>query len=334
MHSTGKKGSIGFSAARRDVAERAFAVFDTEKTGLVPLDTLIAAYDTRKHPVVANGDLAPAAARAQMVTALSASARQHNNCVAFEDFVLFHQRMSDEVDLIKGKQDLDKYYVDLVSQLWKLDVTPLEPTGIVPVLLDAPTGLLATRHMHLVWKDADSARLVGYRNVVKPTFGRRALPEHIRGYFAFPEELKECSVTWLTAQAAIQAPFHVVWETDSKSLRGVKSVVVSNVDLTAVPAELRAILVTAKEAATMDIDFIEQTVVVNPMYQRSNAAFGDGVEAATAKNQQEKMLALSGMNPVGVYAGRTGKFTSTFGGGMPQATGLNFTVAKKSIGGY
>lgn len=319
------KKEIGFSLSRQAIVEAAFLKFDPTATGFVPLQTLTDTYNATSHPHVSLGDLAPSVAKKAMVAALTPSANQHNGSVAVEDFYLFHERMSAEVDAMKVRA-ADSFYHKLVDGLWGVSTVRLLPTGIVPLTVYFPEGILATQKMDLLWRDEKSGALVGYKNVVRPQFARAWLPEAIRGSFAFPEETKGTAVTYLQSQPALQPPYSIVWD-GASGKEGLQDIVVSNVDLDVLPEYLRAIILSAKEAAAVksQVEFLRPPTVSNPMYRTSNSHFGKGADEATIKVQQEKTQALTGQNPVGVFAGRIGKFSGTFAGGMPSASGLNFS---------
>lgn len=325
MNSTLPKKQVGFSQQRRDIVDAAFRKFEGAETGLIPFEALKKAYHPERHPHVSQGDMAPAVAFRAMVNALTPSANQHDGCVAVEDFVLFHERMSAEVDDMQLR-NADAYFVSLVDGLWGISTVYLQPTSVVPLTMDVPRGVLATQKMDLLWK-LDDGSITGFKSVVKPIFARSWLPLNVQGLFVFPEESKSLKVTYMPLQSAIQPPYWIVWTNADGSAEGIQDAVVSNVDLSLLPPLVRSIILTGKEVATRsDVQVRTVPQAVNPMYQTTNSCFGIGVHEATAKVNQEKSLALSGKNPVGVYAGRVGKFSSTFAGGMPTASGLNFST--------
>lgn len=325
MNSTLPKKQVGFSQKRREIVEIAFNKFDLNKEGLVPLAALTDAYCAEKHPHVSQGDMAPAVAKRAMLNALTPSAQQHDGSVAVEDFILFHERMSAELDEMQVR-NADAYFVSLVDGLWGISTVRLEPTSVVPLTMDIPTGILSTQKMDLLWKD-ESGNVVGFKHVVKPCFARAWLPENVQGMFVFPEEAKALNVSYLPLQSAIQPPYSIVWTRADGSVEGLRDVVVSNIDPALLPSNVKSIILSSKEVTSRsDINFRPTPKVVNPMYQTTNSCFGTGVHDATAKAQNDKLLTLSGKNPVGVYAGRAGKFSASFAGGMPVASGLNFSA--------
>lgn len=323
------KPSLGFSARRREIVEAAFARFDPQGTGFAPYDALVAAYDVAKHPTVALGDMAPSAARQILANQIKPSADANNGNVAFEDFVMFHQKMSNEVDKLREK-DLDYYYVTLVSNLWNVNTLRIPPTNIIPVTFQLPTGLLATRNLDLIWVDESSGKLVGYRGVVKPCFARKVLPESLQGHVAFVDELRGTSVTYLPPQPAVQPPYDLVWGQDEK-LFGLEGLILSNVDLSQLPAALTAHVIPSKDAKGLAVQYVNESTFENPTYKTSNSKFGYNAEEYTRRLNEEKLKTLTGQNPVGVEAGRSGAFTAMFGGGMPQAAGLNFTLTRSRV---
>jgi hypothetical protein len=324
MNSTLPKKQLGFSLQRQSIVGAAFNKFDPNGSGLVPLKVLTDAYCAEKHPHVSQGDMAPAVAARAMINALTPSAKQHSGSVAVEDFVLFHERMSAEVDEMQIR-NADAYFVNLVDGLWGVSTVHLAPTSVVPITMDVPRGILASKKLDLVWRD-DAGSLRGFKGVVKPTFARSWLPQDIQGLFVFPEEAKSLSITYLPSQPAIQPPYSIVWSNAGESF-GLQDVIASNVDVALLPSSLRSVILTTKEvAARSDIQFRTIVAPANPMYMTTNSGIGAGVHEATAKVQLDKTTALNGENPVGVFAGRVGKFTGTFAGGMPVASGLNFSV--------
>mmetsp|Transcript_992 Transcript_992/g.1078 ORF Transcript_992/g.1078 Transcript_992/m.1078 type:complete len:338 (+) Transcript_992:21-1034(+) len=335
------KKNIGFSDVRRGVVAEAFRTFDPDGSGLAPLEAIIAGYAAHQHPAVVRGDLAPSDAQQRLREQLSPSAKQHDGMVAVEDFFLLHERISDDVDRSKVCTDGDKEFIAIVKPLWGLGLVRLAPTGIVPITTEVPSGVLASCHMDLLWvteSGGNKIRLSGYKNVVKPHFARGAIPEAIQGHFAFHEEISNQNlfdVQFKAPQPAIQPPLSIVWQlSESDSLYGVRDVIVSNIDVAILPSEVRAFIRTAGEVQEIEkgrciqwLNAGSNSTIKNPAYTTSNSKYGVGVSSQATKVLMEKTQALSGQNPVGIYAGRSGKFTATFAGGMPQASGLNFTVS-------
>ncbi|CUG93385.1 Hypothetical protein, putative, partial [Bodo saltans] len=109
MNSTLPKKQLGYSQQRQSIVEAAFNKFDPTGSGRVPLAVLTEAYCAEKHPHVSQGDMAPAVAARAMTNAFTPSAKQHSGSVAVEDFVLFHERMSAEVDEMQIR-NADAYF--------------------------------------------------------------------------------------------------------------------------------------------------------------------------------------------------------------------------------
>lgn len=316
------------SVASRRVVEEAFLQYVDESTGMAKLDVLVQAYDTSKHPTVVLGDLAPSAAKKILRTQLEPSANYHNGYVALDDFLVFHERL--QTGLLKTEshvKDPEARFVQLVAQLWNVAALKLEPTGITPLTMELPTGFQASRQMDLIWVDEATGALQGYRGVVKPIFRRADLPKGIQGHFAFADEVKLLNVKYIPPQPAVRPPFDVVWS-DNDVLYGLAAVVSSSVDTAVLPSFLATFIGNCpknQDGKAMDVTFLQKddAAMKNPMYITSSAAIGIKAVEYAHKVVDAKIKALNGTNPVGIFAGRAGKFTATFDGGMPQSSGFN-----------
>ena len=176
--------------------------------------------------------------------------------------------------------------------------------------------------MHLIWVDEKRGTLVGFKGVVLPSFARKDLPEFLRGYFAFPREVEGRHVHFFPPQPAVHPPYDLSWKDESENFYGVRGVVASNVDIGCLPEQLAAAVVTSNVADARRTTFLSDIKPLNPTYMRSSDAIGIAADREALRLLELKQKASQNV-PGFVHAGRSGKFTATFAGGMPLASGFN-----------
>lgn len=293
------------------------------------LETLKAAYDASRHPRVLDGNMA--IGQAKEIVARHFDTVADGN-VTWDEFLQYHVRMSHEVD--RGRSvDRDGTFVAVVVQQWRLDKDAAEamrPTGIIPSTLDCPQGLKQTRNLDLVWpasEDGSNGGLRTFKSVVKSRFGRRVLPEHLRGYFAYLQEevSADVPVKACTARSAFLSPLSIVWKNSTGGSSGLKEVVSPNVELAQLPADLREAIMPHADAEKLHgpVNWLALEAVYNPTYKKSSDAFGVGAQESASEVLALKRKVFEGTNCGQSWHGHTGKFTDSFHGGPYSFSGLN-----------
>lgn len=310
------------SSARLDSIAEAFATFDTQQTGKALYTDIVNRFDASKHPEVHEGFMAPSKALQILHTHFEPCAREHDGYITWDEFYTFHAKMSKEIDK-RRVADHDGFFVALITQLWRLKVNELLVTKIIPVSLDKPSGLSATRGLDFIWLDNDG-KFVGYKGVIAPSFARSSLPEGLRGFFALPQELEQKIITYLPIQSAAQPPFDLVWrESEDQPYVGFQGIIAANIDLECVPESLRQYIATNRTSIAQGVKFFPTQKASNPFYKKSSQSIGVGAyEHALRVNDLKKELHQGGACGT-VFAGRSGNFTSQFAGGMPVTSGFN-----------
>jgi hypothetical protein len=294
----------------------------------VNLSQLLQAYDAARHPRVLDGNMS--VGQAKEVVARHFEASVADGVVSWEDFLQYHVRMSNEID--RGRSvDRDGTFVNIVVNSWKLDKDPetaMQPTGVIPSTLDCPVGLKRTRNMDLVWLDGSREKtFLAYRGAVKTRFARRDLPAHIRGHFAFADEIPlDWTVKPSPSRSAVITPHSIVWVDEATGeARGLKELVYPNVDLGLVPEGLRAVLMNHHDAEAKygKVHWLALEQAYNPAYQKSSEVYGVGAKESAHDVLDLKKKAWEGNNCGAAWHGHTGKFTDSFNGGPYSFSGLN-----------
>ena len=106
---------MALNQLRREAVDKAWRTLDPDMTGLVPLDVLLRAYDPSRHPKVCAGIMAPSRAVDILRNHMDASQKAHSGNVLADDFILFHAKMSAEIDK-ERMLDADRYFAQLDSR--------------------------------------------------------------------------------------------------------------------------------------------------------------------------------------------------------------------------
>lgn len=336
------------SPRRLVVVERAFKKFDVDGSGVVDLADMERLYDVSRHPAVVSGSM-PASLVREMFLNNFEDVKTRDGKVTWAEFQNYYLKMSAEVD--RGREiDKDAFFELIVTRAWRLDedALPVVPsTGLRLQSLEMCEGFAASVPLDLVWKDAASGRLVGYRGVVKNVFARKCLPECLRGHMALQPESVEQGVTYLQPPTGcLLPPYDLIWSTaadgstapagssagttSASTLRGLAGVVLSKVDLPSVPEPLRSYIFPAAKAKLLrNVNYLPVREGFNPVYKKTSHAIGIGATEQAEATCRMKAAYYSGNGCGQVYCGRVGKFTDTFQGGPYTNSSLN--VTRKSV---
>jgi hypothetical protein len=308
---------------RIDIIADAFASFDPEHTGKASFKDIAARFDVMQHPLVQDAQMAPSKATKILFDNFQECANRNDGFITWDEFFNFHAKISVEVNA-RREADKDAFFVNLVTSIWRLEQATLAGTKIVPVTLEMPSGLAATRNMDLIWA-AEDGHLCGYKGVVTPTFARLSLPEQLRGNFALPQELLQASVKYLPIQSAVQPAYDFVWrEGEDKPFVGLKGIIAANVDYALIPPFLQQFILTPKESAALKVQFLATSEKPpNPFYKKSSQSIGVNANEFSLRVNMLKKQLHEGTLRGTVFAGRTGSFTKQFAGGMPVTSGFN-----------
>ena len=326
-----ERPKVGLSSRRLEIVDRAFQKLDTKKSGFVNLTEIIRVYDATRHPRVLDGSMSPSQALQQLLNFFEPCAILRNGTISLEEFLGYYAKMSVEVD--RGReQNPDEYFERVVARFWRLDedqLVRLQPTNIIPVTLDVPTGLLAMTSMDLIWA-VEGGKIVGYKGVVKPVFGRKILPEAIRGMCAISGELSRFPHEYIPSRPAMLPPFDLVWEIEEGGpWTGLQGVVTSNINPAALPAHIQQHVITHEEAVKRNVTFIPLVAVANVFYKKSSEVVGQGTEGAATRLFEVKKSTYEGNACGNGFAGRNGSFSNQFIAGMYSTASLNVGSVKK-----
>ena len=329
-----ERPQVGLKPNRMEVVAQAFQKLDTDGSGEVGFEEALAAYDVGRHPLVMEGVMSPTMAVEALIRQFEPCAAARNGKISFDEFVAYYTKVSQEVDRSHAV-DKEGFFRDLVRMAWRLDEDEkpvLAATNIIPATLELPSGLARAKNMDLVFPSESGLGLVGFRGAVKTVFARGDVPECLRGYFALYGELERVPVSYLPVRAATLPPYDFVWPTEDGQWTGYKGVINSNVNLAAMPEDLRCLIKTREESAHLGVLYQQVAeVVVNPHYRKSSDIYGSGTEAECARLSELKRNTFNGKAAGTRYLGRTGKFTNNappFGPG----SGLNCGTVKKAWG--
>lgn len=291
----------------------------------VPLDKLKAAFDASRHPRVLDGNMSVGQAKEIIARHFDSVP---DGVVTWEEFLQYHVRMSKEVDRSRDL-DRDGTFVSIVVREWRLDKDPelaMQPTGIIPSTLDCPEGLKRTRNMDLVWSDpAKPGAFLAFKGAAKSRFARRDIPAHIRGHFAYADEMSDMTVKACVARSAFLSPLCIVWADEAGQAKGFRGVISQNIERAQLPEALRNAIMPEDDAvkAFGAIEWLPLEEVYNPTYQKSSQSFGVGAQQSAENVLTLKRKVYQGDNCGLAWHGHTGKFTDGFNGGPYKFSGLN-----------
>jgi hypothetical protein len=322
-----KKASL--PPQRLQLVETAFRKLDPSNSGFASLESMKATFDAARHPRAVDGTMSQSMVREAFFNQFEPLAAARGGSVSWDEFLTYYTRLSAEIDT--GRElNHDHFFEMVVSKVWRLDddaKDPLPVTKVIPITLERPTGLLATQNMDLMWPDG-AGGLIGFRAVVKPWFARSDLPEGLRGHLLFAQETQRHTHKYLPVQAALTPPHDIIWEIEPESgvYAGLQGVVLSNVDLAQLPTDLLQYILPSKVSGQKSVHFLSLPKVENPHYKRSSEVYGFRAQEHCQELLELKKAVFSGDAKGGVFAGRTGKFSNEFGGGMYRNSGLNVTT--------
>lgn len=317
------------TSARFDVVAAAWQKLNPEDAPSITLDALKAGYDASRHPRVLDGTMAIGQAKNVVAHHFDTVP---DGVVTWNEFLQFHVKMSLEVDRSRAL-DRDSTFTMLVTQMWKLDEEEeraLHPTRIFPITMSAPTGLLATKSMDLLWPNPDvPGGLLGFRGVVRPRFGRADLPSQLQGYFAFADEVANRDVKTVVERATLMSSLSIVWRIESGELVGFKDVVSPNISVGKLPDELKDVILTEADAEKLGpVCWLPLKEPYNPTYKKSSQSFGVGAEQSAGDVLALKKKVWEGNNCGLAWHGHTGKFTDDFKGGAYRNSSFNTSTVK------
>lgn len=320
------------NARRLAVVQQAFTKLDRDGSGVVDIVDLKEVYDVSRHPRVLDGSMSQSMALQMFLNNFEPCAAARDGKVTWDEFQTYYEKVSAEVDL--GRElDHDAYFELLVVRAWRLDEPEdarMPETRFIATTDEKPTGLKATRSMHLVWRDPASGTILGFPSVVKPWFARKIMPLSLRQHFAYYDEMERVPHKMLPANGCSLAPLDIVWTDESDgSVLALKGLVATTVDVAKLPDTLRAHIMLPTEAAKLNPSYIPIEPVANPIYKRSNDVYGVGSNEQCQKILELKKATFNGTACGNVFAGKTGKFSNSFGGGMYTNSSLNITMKPK-----
>jgi hypothetical protein len=300
----------------------------------VTTTALKAAYDARRHPRVLDGNMSIIQAEEALLRQFEGA---EDGIITWKEFLQYHIKVSNEVDRSRSL-DRETTFLNIVAMAWRLDKDPnaaLSPTGIIPLTLECPTGLAATKNLDLVWPSSEPGVLFGFKGVVKCRFGRSSLPEDIRGCFAFQDELVNFTVKYPVSRSVLIAPVSIVWTDESTGqIVGLRDVVTPNADLNQVPDFLRSRMMQADEAIRLygsAINWLPLAQAYNPTYKKSSESVGVAVDDHARDVLDLKKRVFEGTNCGVAWHGHTGKFTDSFNGGPYKNSSLNTATRKPTL---
>jgi hypothetical protein len=329
-----ERAVVGLKPARKEVVVQAFQKLDRDGSGEISFEEALAAYDVSRHPLVQEGVMSPTMAVEALIRQFEPSAQARDGKISWEEFETYYLKVSQEVD--RGHSvDKEGFFRNLVRKAWRLDEDEkpiLATTNIIPDTLGLPSGLARAKNMDLVFPSESGLGLQGFRGAVKTVFARGDIPECLRGYFALHGELERIPVSFLPVRAATLPPYDFVWPTEDGTWTGYKGVINSNVNLAAMPEDLRCLVRTQQESASLGAVYQQSAPqVANPHFRKSSDIYGEGTEVECAKLADLKRNTFNGKAAGTRYLGRTGKFTN--GAPPPSAgSGLNCGSVKKAWG--
>lgn len=343
-----------------DAWQRLCNVSNAPNDSQVPLDILVRHYDANRHPLHVRGWTSRGRLQDLFETSFKQVAFPSESTgalvVAKDSFLDFYVKLSQEVQTMRQKGeaalDPDKFFCLMVEQTWHLDENwgedvdddndqhgisnsnhhdVLRPTGIKAL---EPVHRLPTSALDLIWKDAKTGRLVGFRGVVKPLFLRRVLPPHLRGHFALPIESNENKVQYVPTRPTNQPAFDFVWEdVESGKLVGLQGVVASAVDLPLTDNDIKKHLFTSAESRANGVQYLEDCAKDSSsvLFKKTHDDYGTDADLEARKVAALKKAVFEGTACGHVYATTwSGKFSDQFPGGPYRQAGLNTSSVSKS----
>lgn len=342
-----------------DAWQRLCNVSNVADDSFVPLEILVRHYDANRHPLHVRGwtsrgrlqDLFETSFKQVAVASTSGAL-----VVPKDSFLDFYVKLSQEVQTMRQKGeaalDPDKFFCLMVEQTWHLDEhwgedvdddqdqhginnsnnhDILRPTGIKAL---EPVHRLPTSPLDLIWADAKTGRLVGFRGIVKPLFIRQILPALLRGHFALSIESAENKVQYLPTRPTNQPPFDFVWEdAETGKLVGLQGVIASAVDLPLTSDDIKKHLSTPAESRANGVQYLEDCAKDSSsvLFKKTHDDYGTDAVLEARKIAGLKKAVFEGTACGHVYATTwSGKFSDQFPGGPYRQAGLNTSSVSKS----